>query len=231
MSEHDSELLGAYLLGVLDQSKQDTVRDHLGGCAGCRGEIDALREMEAALGGIPPEALIEGPPTDGELLLQRTIRQVRGERTKVRRQRRTVQAAAAVVTGAAVLGGGMLGGSALVDDVAAPQPAPTATTAPGTRTATGSDFATGATMAVAVQPADGWVRVRATVGGVKAGEQCRLLVVAKNGTRREAGTWRVSAQAEKAGTTIDGAALIAPPDVAKVQVETLGGQKLIEVGV
>jgi hypothetical protein len=69
------------------------------------------------------------------------------------------------------------------------------------------------------------------VGGVKAGEQCRLFVVAKNGARRQAGTWRVSAQAESAGTTIDGAALIAPRDVATVQVETLTGRPLVKVAV
>jgi hypothetical protein len=36
-------------------------------------------ELEAALRAIPAEAFIDGPPADGELLLRRTLRQVRTE--------------------------------------------------------------------------------------------------------------------------------------------------------
>ncbi|MEU4425390.1 zf-HC2 domain-containing protein [Actinoplanes sp. NPDC024001] len=230
MSPHDSELLGAYLLGVLDRAEQDAVEEHLADCADCRDDVAGLRRMETALGALPPEALIDGPPQDGDLLLQRTLRQAREERSRPRLKRRTIQAAAAVVTGAAVLGGGLLGGGALVENSAAPQPMPSAGTAPGTRTGSGADATTGTTMTVAVQPADGWVRVRATVGGVRPGEQCRLYVVARDGSRREAGTWQVSATSA-AGTTVDGAALVPPADVSAVRVETLAGRKLIEVPV
>jgi hypothetical protein len=39
-----------------------------------------LRDLAAALAGMPAEAFLDGPPTDGELLLRRTLRQVRAER-------------------------------------------------------------------------------------------------------------------------------------------------------
>jgi hypothetical protein len=232
MSEHETELLGAYVLGVLETDDQAKLQEHLAGCEHCRQEVDDLREMEAALGEIPPEAFIDGPPEDGDLLLQRTLREVRGERARGDWQRRAVWAAAAVVVGAAVLGGGaLIGRSTGPSTVAAPAPSVSAapTLAPNTRTASATDPATGAAMTVALQPAAGWVRVHVAVSGVAAGQQCRLIVVAKDGSRREAGSWVVSPAAATAGTTLDSAALVAPADVAEVQVETFAGQPLVSV--
>jgi hypothetical protein len=230
MSEHETELLGAYVLGVLDPGERETVLRHLDGCEHCRREVDDLQEMEAALGEIPPEALIDGPPEDGDLLLHRTLREVRGQRDRSDRVRRGVWAAAAAVTGVAVLGAGTLLGRATAPTEPVAQPAPSVQPA-GTRTATATDAGTGATMTVSIQPAAGWVRVRAQVSGVAAGRQCRLYVVARNGERREAGSWLVSETAATTGSTVDGSALVAPADVASVQVETFAGQPLVTVPV
>ena len=82
MSEHETALLGAYVLGVLDLDEQSSVRAHLDGCAHCRREVEDLREMEQALGELPPEAFLEGPPPGGDLLLRRTLDEVRGERRR-----------------------------------------------------------------------------------------------------------------------------------------------------
>lgn len=231
MSEHENELLGAYVLGVLEDGERDTVRGHLDGCEKCRREVGELREMESALGELPPEALIDGPPEGGDLLLQRTLRQVRDERTRDDRRRRAVWLAAAAVAAVVVLGGGTLLGRGTAPDQPAPQAAPTATLPAGTRSATATDAATGATMTASVTPAAGWVRVRAQVSGVAAGQQCRLYVIARDGSRREAGSWLVSERAAVEGGTVDGSALVAPADVASVQVETFAGQPLVTVAV
>ncbi|MFD9048100.1 zf-HC2 domain-containing protein, partial [Streptomyces zaomyceticus] len=83
---HEEEvLLGPYVLGVLDDADARRVEAHTAGCEPCREEVDALREMEAALGEVPPEAFVDGPPEGGDLLLQRTLRQMRAERAGVRR--------------------------------------------------------------------------------------------------------------------------------------------------
>src|SRR3954466_2061503 len=105
-----SQLLGAYVLGVLDGEEQAGVRAHLDDCASCRREVDDLREMEAALGEIPPEAFLDGPPPDGELLLQKTLRQVRDEHRARTRQKRLVRIAAGVVAGLLALAGGLIAG-------------------------------------------------------------------------------------------------------------------------
>jgi hypothetical protein len=71
------------------------------------------------------------------------------------------------------------------------------------------------------------VRVHAEVGGVAAGEQCRLYVVGRDGSRREAGSWLVAADE----TTVDGSALLDPAEVTAVQVETFAGRPLVSVPV
>ncbi|MBU2665382.1 zf-HC2 domain-containing protein [Actinoplanes bogorensis] len=231
MSEHDNELLGAYVLGVLEPDERAGVQTHLDGCEQCRKEVGELREMEAALGELPPEALIDGPPVDGELLLQRTLKQVRGERTRGERQRQAVWLSAAAVVAVAVLGGGVLlgRGTAPSEPVAGGEVVPTVGS--DVRTGSATDSGTGATMTVALSPAAGWVRVHAAVSGIAAGEQCRLIVVAKDGSRREAGSWLVSEKAATEGGTVDGSALVAPADVASVQVETFAGRPLVTVPV
>ena len=229
MSEHENELLGAYVLGVLDDGERDTVRGHLDGCERCRREVGELREMEAALGELPTEALLDGPPEGGDLLLQRTLQRVRGERSRDDRRRRTVWTAAAAAAAVVALGGGTLLGRGTAPD---PPPVAQATTQPaGTRTATVTDASTGATMTASVIPAAGWVRVHAEVSGVAAGEQCRLYVLARDGSRREAGSWLISERAASVGGTVDGSALVAPADVAGVQVETFAGRPLVTVPV
>ncbi|GAA0531462.1 hypothetical protein GCM10010172_10240 [Paractinoplanes ferrugineus] len=218
MSEHETALLGAYVLGVLDLSEQDSVRAHLDGCAPCRREVDDLREMEQALGELPPEAFLDGPPPGGDLLLRRTIDEVRGEHRRETRRKRTLLAAAAALVLIAALGGGLLLGRRTAGD-----PSPVADTAPA-RVGSASVAATGVRMTAEVAPAAGWVRVRVTISGVPAGEECRLVVLARDGSREQAGSWLAP---EFGTTTVDGAAVLAPADVAAVLAETYAGQILV----
>jgi Putative zinc-finger len=219
------ELVGAYVLGVLDPDGQAAVRAHLDGCAPCRREVGGLREVEAALGEIPPEALLDGPPPGGDRVLQRLLSGVRDQSRPGARRRWWTGAAAVVVVVA--LGGGVLAGR-----LSAAPPAGSASASPGAapgwsgagvRTGAATEPRSGARMAVQVQPAAGWVRVRATVDGVPAGEQCRLYVVSADGGRRQAAGW----QSGSGATTVDGAALMAPGEVTAVQAETYAGRILV----
>jgi anti-sigma factor RsiW len=218
VSGHESELLGAYVLGVLDGEEWAAVRSHLSECAACRREVDDLREMEAALGEIPPEALLDGPPPEGSGLLQRTLSDVRGEHR--RRGLVWVLAVAAVVVVA--LAGGILAGRSTS---ASPASAPPAATA--ARTASATDPQTGTSMAVSLVPAAGWVRVHATLSGIPAGSQCRIYTVSADGARQQAASWL----ATPGPMTVDGSALMVPADVTAVQAETYAGQILVSVPV
>lgn len=235
-SEHDSALLGAYVLGALDEQEVRTVDAHTASCQKCRDELDELRDMESALGEVPPEAFLDGPPEGGDLLLQRTLRQVRGERAAQALRQRAFLAAAAAIASAALLGGGILIGQNTGDRTTeAIPPAPTATataptTPPGRVTfLEGRSTETGGEMRLRVTPAADWIRLNASVTGIPAGERCRLVVVAKNGDREIAGSWLVAD--EEKGANLDGSAAVPMDDVAEVVIENDHGKKYVSVKV
>ncbi|UQU64535.1 zf-HC2 domain-containing protein [Couchioplanes caeruleus] len=227
--------LAGYLTKSLDAEQRREVEAHLADCDECRAEVESLQEWTMALEAVPEAMLLDGPPDDADLLLQRTLRQIRTE-SAGRRHRRTalVGAAAAVVVAAAIASGVAVGRSTADEGTPVAQPPVTRsqpTTAPGTRTATAVDAGTGARITVAVAPAPGWVRIKAAVSGIPQGERCRLEVVARNGTAVLAGSWLVSATGAAEGTTLDGSALIPPDQVASVRVVTEDGRTYTSVNV
>jgi hypothetical protein len=231
-TQHDPQLLGAYVLGALDEQEVRALDEHLASCPDCVREVEDLRAMEAFLGEVPPEAMLDGPPEGGDLLLQRTLRQVRSERGGVARRRQFALGAAAAVVAALVLGAGVFVGKVTSPDGGMAQQ--TQTTAPdpaGTKLATFTDPVTKASMTVKVVPAAGWVRTNMSINGIPEGEKCRIFVVAKDGSRQEAGSWVVSKKGAAEGTNLDGSALVAPADVKSVVVENYAGKKFVEVPV
>jgi putative zinc finger protein len=230
--EHDVGALGIYVLGGLGEDERRSVEAHLAGCERCRQERTELEQMKAALGEVPSEAFLEGPPDGGELLVQRTLRQVREEAARQGLRHRSLVGVAAAVTLAAALGAGvLLGRNQESGVVARPTPGPTATAVPGTVVASRTDPGTGAELTVRVVPAAGWVRVNATVAGIPEAQECRLWVIAEDGRRVLAGSWLVSAKGAAEGTVLDGSALVAPADVAAVEVDNVAGRKFVTVPV
>lgn len=227
---HDQGQLAAYVLGGLHPAEAASFEAHLASCPTCRREVRELSELRYHLDEVPPEAFLEGPPDGGELLLQRTLRQVREEETtQERKPRRFLTVAAAVVLVAAALGGGVLLGrdtSPEPSTVALPVPTSSAPV-PGTRDLAATNRETGAQLAVRVVPAAGWIRLHAKAEGVHEGEKCQLIVVTKSGERVNAGSWLVSEKGERDGTGIDGSALVDPKDVASVDVVTMDGRNLV----
>ncbi|MCB5165041.1 zf-HC2 domain-containing protein [Streptomyces bambusae] len=234
--QHDEEvLIGPYVLGVLDDDEVRRVEAHVRDCGACRQEVSALREMETALGEVPPEAFLDGPPPGGDLLLQRTLRRVRTERARALGRRRTLAgiAAAAALAGVFWAGTAVSGGA---DPVALPPvpPSPTATppVPPGTRVASATDPATGARMTVRVTPAARWVRVHAAVAGLPPGERCTLVVVGRDGSRTPAGSWVVGEApptGKGKGVSLDGSAAVDPSRVQAVEVENDSGRRFVSV--
>jgi hypothetical protein len=225
--------IAGYLMDTLTPEQKQQVEEHLADCTECRTEVDSLREWTAALEAVPEAMLLDGPPDDADLLLQRTLREIRAE-SSGRRHRRTAMLTlvAAAVVAVALVGGVLTGRSTAPDrPLAQPTAAPQTSTPPGTRLATATDPATGARLSVAVVPAAGWVRVNATVGGIPAGERCRLEVVGRDGTPVLAGSWLVSPAGAAGGTTLNGSALIDPAQVVAVRVVTTAGKQYVSVPV
>lgn len=218
----DGGELSAHVLGLLTPEEKSAVEAHLEGCAQCRTEWEDLRAMTRTLDELPDEALLEGPP-DSDLVLHRALREIRDERASERRRRLLTRAVAAVVVAAALLGGGVVAGRALAPS------APATTVAAGARTMEATQGAV--TAAVTVTPANGWVRLAANVKGVPAGEHCRLVVIARDGSREIAGGWVVPPQGEAGGVHLDGSAGVPSDQVAGVVVENTAGERYAEMKV
>lgn len=219
---HEPGELSAHALGLLDGTRARAVEQHLAGCVACRSEWSELRDTAALLDGVPPEMFLDGPP-DGDLMLQRTLRQVRTETGAQRRRRRLGLLAAAVAVVAALLGAGAYAGAVL-----APEPAVVAAPA-GARTAEGTQG--GVTMSATITPAAGWVRLAATVRGIPAGERCSLIVVGRDGSEHVAGSWQVGTPGPAGPPNLQGSTIIEPADVAAVTVRNDAGRDFITLPV
>lgn len=218
-----ADSLGAYVLGALDERETRDIEAHLTECPGCTGEVAELTAMRDALGEVPLEALLDGPADD--VVLQRTLRQVREEKRAGTRHRTLLVTGVAVVAVAAALGGGVVVGKATEPSGAAALPAatePTPAPVPGTMHLWGDDGA--AQLNVTITPVGGWVKLNAWVGGIPTGERCRLVVVSSSGHAEVAGSWLVSRKAKDRGTTLDGAALVAANQVRSVEVQDMSGR-------
>lgn len=219
MTLHDRGDLGAHALGLLDAGEARAMEAHLSSCADCRAEWESLRGTALALGELPPEMFLDGPP-DSELLLRRTVRAVRNEGGGARRRNRLALVAAAVAVAVALVGGGAVLGRTL-----------------GTSTTVSADARTvegvagPIVMSATVTPAAGWVRVATTVRGIEAGKRCTIIVVGRDGTENVAGSWLVSPEWSVNGGTVQGSTIIDPADVLAVAIRDEGGTDLITLPV
>jgi anti-sigma factor RsiW len=221
--------IAGYLMEMLTPEEKQQADEHLSRCPECRAEVDSMQEWADALRDVPEEMLLDGPPDDADLLLQRTLRQIRQEAGVTRFRRTAMLASVAAAVLVVAIGGGVIVGRSTAP--ATPLAQPTASVVAGTRVAAATDAATGARMRVTVTPAAGWVRVTATVAGVPAGEKCRLEVVAEDGTPVLAGSWLSSKAGLVSGVTINGSALIDPAQVQAVRVVDVTGKQYVNVAV
>ncbi|TDO52751.1 putative zinc finger protein [Kribbella sp. VKM Ac-2527] len=237
MSEHDHSQLGAYVLGGLEPDEIRTVEEHLAGCAECRTEVSELEEMKEFLGEVPPEAFLDGPPPDGDLLLQRTLREVRAEaavavepppsveaparHAAAPKRSRWLAVAAAVVIVAGALAGGVAIGRQSVDQVVAEPPVA------GSKQVTTTDPTTGTTMATTVEPRAGWSWIDVNLTGLKAGAECEMLITDTSGKTWVAGSWVVSPKAAKEGSKFSGGVLVPLDKVKSVEVRTVQGEHVV----
>ena len=228
MTDHDQSLLGPYVLGVLEPADVREVEEHLPGCADCRQQLAELEEIKELLGDVPPEAFLDGPPPDGDLLLQRTLRASRasGETavsptSESKRPRWMLAVAASALVAAVSLGGGVLIGQQTVAPVAS-EKAP-----PGSKSANATDEATGATMATTVEPREGWSWIKVKLTGLEPGAECEVLVTDANGETFVAGSWVVTEKAAREGSQFAGGVLVPIDQVKSVEVKNSQGKHIV----
>ncbi len=228
--EHDKALVGAYVLGVLSPEETAGAEAHLESCPECRRELEDLRLLHDELGEVPPEAFLDGPPEGGDLLLQRTLREVRSISSRQRVWGSSLAAAGLVAVVALSIGAGVFIGNqnspGSPGGVAAPT---TATPLPsGTKHSANVDPVTGAHLAATVIPVGGWVKLQVQASDIAPGQRCKLYVTSRTGEQQQFGGWLVGANATPGKTiTLDGTALMSINDVASVSVVNDKGQTLV----
>lgn len=226
---HDRARLGAYAIGALDPTEARVVHEHLASCPDCQREVNELMTIRRALDQVPPEAFVDGPPEEGDLLLQRTLRQVRAEAPAPRRRVTATVGVAAAAVAIGLAGGVLLGRGTAPTTTAGPPPSTATSTPANARVAEATDSDTGAGMRVALEPKKGWVWVHARATGLPVDAECELYVIPRDGAPVLAGSWLVSEESTRTGTRMEAMALVAPSDVEAVQIRTRTGRTMVTV--
>ncbi|MFD5825631.1 anti-sigma factor family protein [Lentzea sp. NPDC060358] len=243
---HDAVTLGCYALGVLDAHESFGVEQHLMDCQACRVQVADFRRIRTALDEVPREAFLheleDDLPKPSDLVLQRTLRQIRQESAipqprvadapSPRASPRPVEelpeplhakprrwpgylAAAAV---AAVVA---FGGAAVLMQNEAPGSNIAATR-------TGEATAGGIRMVAEIAPSsqDRYL-VTANIDGLPAAQKCRLVVVGADGTKTEAFAWTTTEKQRLEGSKVRGMVSVPPDQVKSISVETADGKSFV----
>ncbi|MFI0874083.1 anti-sigma factor family protein [Streptomyces parvus] len=253
-SEHDAA--AAYVLGILDDAQASDFEAHLAGCARCAAHLDEFAGMEPMLAMLAeaPSAVPGARPVPhvpekpAPRLLGGLMDEVARKRhRRTRRSRYWVAAAAALIVGGPVAAFAVTAGD---DDrgggsVAVGEPHPTSP-------AEGSFFEH---MTEKVSATDPTTRVGATVGmeekawgthtvlelkNVKGPQKCTLVAVSRTGEEEIVTSWSVpqwgygiegaTNPAAKAPLYVHGGAAMDREDIARFEVRTFDGERLVEIG-
>ncbi|HJP75234.1 MAG TPA: hypothetical protein VJ914_13250 [Pseudonocardiaceae bacterium] len=156
---------------------------------------------------LEPEFLLNGPVRDGDGLLSRTVRAVRGSSARAARARLVLVLAVAMLVVAALIASGVLLGRPPVNTFVA--------TTPGSP----------AWVRVQVRPYDGGSAAAMSESGLPDGATCQLVLVTREGTRLPIGGYRVGTQS--GSWPMVGSAWVGPDDVIGVVVQVGGGPELV----
>ena len=229
------EALGTYVLGALDPDETDRVAAHLARCRSCREEYLELLEVLPLLAALTETEALHGPVQPGPEILDRVLaarpqnpatperdsaEHARGEHGRApRRSRRTkyTLVAAGLVLLAAV--------GTITFHLPTQQPSvQTAWTATAASKRDSADPDAWADASVRVTATTWGSAISLTIQHVPKGYECTMIVVADDGHREPAGTWK----APNSGTiTIPGTAGIDPDEIASIQVQLPSGRTLV----
>lgn len=201
-----------YLSGTLDEDRSRLLEQHLRTCLQCSDEVAEFHEFQRIV-----DTVLNDPPPDGDLVLQRALRQIRAETAASRRRRGAFLASAAAVVAAVALTTGVVVGHAGSGSGSDGSVGPVRASA--------TDAGTGAALAVSFAETSGWSHISAAVSGVPVGEQCELVLVGKDGRQTVAAGWKATA----GKSTVDASVLMDPADIVSVRLENTSGAKLVTV--
>lgn len=214
--------LGAYVLGALEPAERAQLEVHLADCPACREELSGFAGLPGLLSRIgAEEAASLGTIEAGPALVDRTLAELHGRRRMHRRRRVALTAAAAVLVAAGA------GGIAVSVSPDRAGPATNSVGSPAGRVS-GADATTGVRATATLHAAEWGTAIALNLSGVTPNERCQLVAIGRDGHREVAGTWHASYEGQ-AGVTA--ATAIARPQLAALEVDTVGGARLVALPV
>lgn len=246
---HDAVTLGCYALGVLDAHESLGVEQHLRGCPSCRAQVADFHRIRMVLDEIPREAFLHeleleaDLPKPSDLVLQRTLRQIRNEsvipqpRAADPRPRASPSAVEeslpepqhaksrrwpGYLAAAAVAAVVAFGGAAVLMQNQSPGSSTTASPFTGEATTGGIRM-----VAEMTQSSQDRYLVKAEITGLPAAQKCKLVVIGVDGTKSEVDTWTSSEKAKVEGAKRSGIVSVSPDKVKSVVVENAEGKTFV----
>ncbi|MFF1685637.1 MULTISPECIES: zf-HC2 domain-containing protein [unclassified Streptomyces] len=204
---------GAYALGVLDEADRFRFEDHLGQCPGCVARVGGFGSATAALAlyarATPPA--VETVADAGPVLLDKLVSGMERVRRGGRRRWLCAMAAAVVLAvvgpGVAVLGGGSGDGAVRLD---------------------ARDARTGVSASVTASGHEWGTALGIEVRDARGPRVCELVAVGKDGSRQTVTSWTVRAH-DAAATTTQSAVALRPQEIARFEVRTVDGTRLVAI--
>ncbi|GHH30898.1 anti-sigma factor family protein [Lentzea cavernae] len=242
---HDAVTLGCYALGVLDAHESLGVEQHLRGCPSCRAQVADFHRIRTALDDVPREAFLheleDDLPMPSDLVLQRTLRQIRQE-SAIPQQREAAPRLRAspppveelpapqhararrwpgYLAAAAVAAAVAFGGAAVFM-----QNQGAGTSIASTRS--GEATAGGIKLVAEIAPSsqDRYL-VTADIDGLPAAQKCKLVVVGTDGTKTEAFAWTTTEKQRVEGSKVRGMVSVSPDKVRSIVVENTEGKTFV----
>ncbi|WP_377269222.1 zf-HC2 domain-containing protein [Peterkaempfera sp. SMS 1(5)a] len=230
--EHHVDV-GAYLLGLLDDTERAAFERHLRDCPLCTAEAEALGGLEPVLAEYAEYADIQGltapppGPAAEHPLLDRLLDDVSAARSRSRRRRLLAVAAAAVL---------VVGGPVVAVTVASGSHSTVVATTLGDERHTATDASTGVTATVGLSPRKWGTDVGLRLSGVRGPLSCTLVAVSRTGGQQVVLTWLVpdSGYGVTGGAgplVVRGGVGILRPDLDHFEVRTTNGSDLVTIPV
>ncbi|WP_432169232.1 zf-HC2 domain-containing protein [Streptomyces sp. 1222.5] len=203
--------VGAYALGVLDEAEAFRFEDHLMECPRCAAEVTEFgptaRQLLLYRRATP--RFVHPMAQPGPRLLDRLLGDI-SLRRRSRRRRALYGLAASVVL--AVAGSGIVAFSGHAQ--------------PTTRTTAATDPRTGVWARVTTADEDWGSDLRLEVKDGSGSHVCRLVAVGDDGTEQVVAGWANPANGTHPTTTL-GAAQMHPDEIARYEVRTADGERLV----
>ncbi len=215
--------VAAYSFGLLEQQDRLEFEAHLAECESCAAELAELSAMSSLFAGVDP---VE-PESDESAGAQvdDLMRRRASARRRAGRQRGFLAAAASLV----LLGGGVAAGVAV-----APQQGPPPVLAMQGQRHAAANAATGARGTVGLVGFAWGTQVILDLAHVRGPITCQLVAVSRSGERRVIAGWQVPAAGygvpgHQAHLLLAGGTSIMRDDLARVDVDVVGGRRLLSI--